>query len=286
LKIINNLNQYTKKGILCILNPVNFAILLFIYIHCLLPGKTAIQHLLKRLKYIILWQEVIEEDLFITGYDRKTYDCEFLKIFFKNSLLTLTSNLRSLSSLKKQNIDNCQYFSVIGYSTINNIKPIIPKSPTIDILIYGSRILSKTYEYRTELIEKIKAMNSTTKYNLKIFDNNFDIDSDLERTQIVVHVPSFPNLPHMPWAKITSLQAKKIFFIIEENDEMYEKGFESFTVYYKRNDIQDLYKKIDYFLDPINLKERHEYVEKHFQFIYKNNNMEEKVPKIISSLNI
>jgi hypothetical protein len=129
-------------------------------------------------------------------------------------------------------------------------------------------------------------MNSTTKYNLKIFDNNFDIDSDLERTQIVVHVPSFPNLPHMPWAKITSLQAKKIFFIIEENDEMYEKGFESFTVYYKRNDIQDLYKKIDYFLDPINLKERHEYVEKHFQFIYKNNNMEEKVPKIISSLNI
>ncbi|MEX0595226.1 MAG: hypothetical protein WD512_01920, partial [Candidatus Paceibacterota bacterium] len=286
IKIIKDLNQYTKKGILCIFNPVNFAILLHIYIHSPSEGKTAIQNLLKQLKYILLWQEVIEEDLFITGYDRKTYDCEFLKIFFKNSLLTLTSNLRSLRSLNKQNIDNCQYFSVMGYSKLNNIIPITPKTPTIDILIYGSRILSKTYKYRTELIEKIQTMNSITKYNLKIFEDNFEFDCDLERTQIVVHVPSFPNLPHMPWAKITSLQSKKIFFIIEENDEMYEKGFESFTVYYKRNDIEDLYKKIDYFLDSKNLNERQEYVEKHFQYIYVNNNMEEKIPKIINSLSV
>lgn len=284
LKIIVNLNQYTKKGILCILNPVNFAILLYIYIHCLSPGKIAIQHLLKRLKYIILWQEVIEEDLFITGYDRKTFDCEFLKMFFRSSILTLTSNLRSLKSLKGENINNCQYYSVMGYSTINKIIPILPKTATIDILIYGSRIVSKTYKYRTELIEKIQTMNSTTKYNLKIFDDNFNFDSDLERTQIVVHVPSFPNLPHMPWAKITTLQAKKIFFIIEENDEMYEKGLQPLTVYYKRNDIEDLYSKIAYYLDPQNLNQRHEYVEKNFQYILTNNNMDERIPQIICSL--
>jgi len=284
--VVNLLDQYTKKEILCIFTPVNFSTLMHIYLYSDSNNRKNIESLLKKLRYIILWQEIIQDNLMITGYDPKQFSKKFLILFFKKSILNLISNSQSFKVLKKYDLKNCQYHTILGYSQINNIAPLTKITPTIDILIYGSRIKSRFYEYRTSLIDKITEMNIKTNYKLLMFDDTFEIDKYLECTNIVVHVPSFPNLPHMPWAKITTLQAKKIFFIIEENDEMFEKHLEDFTIYYKRNNIEDLYRKIAYFLDPVNLSEKQHIIEKNYDYIIRTNNMDFNIPEIISTINI
>ena len=282
--VVKSLDQYIKKGILCIFTPVNFAILMHIYLYSNINGRKNLESILKKLKYIILWQEIIQDNLMITGYDPKQFSKKFLILFFESSILNLISNMQSFKTLKKYNLKNCQYYTIIGHSKINNIIPLTQKTSTIDILIYGSRIKSNFYEYRTMLVDKITDLNKKFNYSLVMFDDTFEIDKYLECTNIVVHVPSFSNLPHMPWAKITTLQAKKVFFIIEENDEMYEKQLETFTIYYQRNDIEDLYKKIAYFLDPVNQNEKQRIIEENYDYIMSTNNMDIKIPEFISTI--
>ena len=41
---------------------------------------------------------------------------------------------------------------------------------------------------------------------------------------------------------------KKVFFIIEENEEMYIQGLDNICVYYKRSNLTDLQEKIEHYI--------------------------------------
>ena len=66
--------------------------------------------------------------------------------------------------------------------------------------------------------------------------------------------------------------AKKVFFIIEENEEIFIKKLENIICISKRNNFNELLNKIIFYLK--NENKRNEYIEKSFYFIKNNYNMD------------
>ena len=272
------------KNAIYFFNPINFASFLINTLDDnlkinLKSLKDKIYFFLKEINYITIWSEIMDENLFIIGYDRICCNKNFIQFFFKNSILNLCSNEISISSLNKYDIKNNDYHITLGYSPINDLIPLnIDLNKTIDILIYGCDL--NNFPYRRNLIKQIQ--ENYKELNIVISDNLFDknLDESLLKTKIVIHIPSHANLPQMPWAKISILQIKKVFFIIEENDELFEKQLNNFVVYYKRNDISDLMEKINFYLDnPL----KSDLIEKNYEFIIKNN-IDIKLPNIVNKI--
>ena len=264
-----------------VLNPINFASFMITLKHYPVL-RTKFTDFLKSIKYIVIWQEILAEDISIVGYQENYIDKDFILMFFRNSKLNLVSNLTSINILEKNSIMNNKYFIITGYSEINGIVPFNTNDvPFIDILIYGD--LSSGYTYRNNIINQIKQKNKQ-KLNISIIDNVFgnELEHYLKKAKIVLHVPSYPNLNHMPWPKITLLQSKKIFFIVEENSELFEKNLENTVVYYKRNDVDDIFTKVNFYLE--NLSERQNKINANFTFIKNNYNIDIIIPEIIDKL--
>ena len=73
--------------------------------------------------------------------------------------------------------------------------------------------------------------------------------NEIVTSKVIIYVPSYEKLRTFPWAKTCELMLNKIFFIVEENDEMYHKNLDSIVVFYKHGDIKDLEEKIKYYLN-------------------------------------
>ena len=80
--------------------------------------------------------------------------------------------------------------------------------------------------YRKQQIDTI--IKKSTDLNIIVKSCIFETELNelLEKTKIVLHIPSHPNLHTFPWAKCSELMYKRIFFIIEENEEMYIQKLE------------------------------------------------------------
>ncbi len=257
-------------------NPVDFATFLFN-----LPYFPKINDLFKNIKYIVIWQESLKENLSITGYPENLVNKNFVFNFFNNSLLNIVGTLSSIRSLEKNNILKNKHYIMSGYSLINRITPFLSTDDKdIDIFIYGT--LHETFTYRNNIIHGLLNYNQN-KYNIVVLDNvyNDNLDHYLKRTKIVLHVNSHQGIVDMPWAKITYLQARKIFFIIEDNDELHIKKLEDTINYYKKNDVVDLYQKLESYLNDPLLRE--EFINKNYEYIVHNSNMDIIFPDIIES---
>ena len=270
----SELNKIDKTAIY-ILNPIHYAI----FITNIRKQGVAekIYKFLGDINYLLIWQEVLTDDFHVIGYNENMYNPVFSKYFFKHAKKILVSNRVSIKVFDKHDIHNYEYNIITGYSEINNIKPLSSKiNKDIDILIYGT--LNKKYHYRFNLIERIKKDNKYG-YNIVVSDNLFNdnLIYHLKRTKIVIHVPSYANLQHMPWPKITHLQAMKVLFMIEENDEMHSQGLDNIVLWYKQNDVADIYDKLGKIIN--DNSERNEVIERNYDWI-KDYDMDKNLIKI------
>ena len=242
--------------------------------------KKHITYFLCRAQYISFFSEVfINNNLETIGNMIKNK--EFCLLFFKNAKNIYLCNTKNINYLIENNIyDNITYFPAISYSIINNIVPLIMnKIQEIDILFYGNII--DNFTYRINGIENIDNFAKVNNYNfMKITDLHEDTKSNiLTNTKIVIHIPSHEKLHTFPWAKVSELMCNKIFFIIEENEEMYIKNLDKIVIYYKQNDMIDLQDKIKYYLN--NESERDKITENCFKYIKNNYNMDTLFDNII-----
>lgn len=272
--------KYFQKNIssenLYIFNPVDFA-------HLLIRNKhhNLITEILKKINYIVIWQEILLSNCDIIGYHEACQKKAFIFEFFSNSKLNLVSNFVSMESLTGLGINHNRYFIMTGYSEINNIVPFVDKNESkIDVLIYGS--LHKSLIYRLKFIRKLMGENKKYKIHACSGVFNESLDLLLKQTKIVVHVPSHSNLEHMPWPKITYLQSRKVFFIIEDNKELHMKDLDKFVPHYPKNNVRDLFLLIDHYLSNPQLYQ--DIIEKNYQYITQNANIDVAVPEIVNDV--
>jgi len=183
-------------------------------------------------------------------------------------------NTKNINYLCKHNIrNNIIYFTPIGYSEIIKQNIIKNKDENLDILFYGN--IEDDFHHRTTIIEKIKQFSQTRNYNFVCRSDLYGDEKNtiLQDTKIVIHIPSHENSHSFPWAKVTDLMNKKVFFIIEENEEMYIQGLDKLCVFYNRNDINDLQQKIDYYI--CNPDEKGIIVDKCYEYLKTKFNMDD-----------
>ena len=269
--LINELSNHINSFI--VFNELSYSHLLFHYHYGDQKIKDNIIKFLLSSSYICFFSEVIINDSLQT-IGNCLNDLKFSVTFFKNAHKIILCNTRNISYLLKNDIhDNIMYFPSIGYSIINNNMPLIKSNlQDIDILFYGN--ISDSFQHRIDTIEKISDFSKLNNYKFK---SNTELHDDekiqmLIKTKIVIHIPSHKNLHSFPWAKVSQLMCYKVFFIIEENEEMYIKNLDKIVVYYKRNNIDDLKEKITYYLN--NEKERIYVTENCFEYIKNNYNMD------------
>lgn len=252
-------------------------------------GAYTFEHLnqiFKKINYVVIWQEVLDSDCSIVGYEKRPGSDEYTQQFFTNSKLNIVSNQISLAALSTFGIRHNFYSLLGGYSEVNGYIPFENTSRTksTDVIIYGT--LDETYLHRNSIIEELTKINrlNNNKYNIVVTDNISDgvLDDHLLDSKIVVHIPSYPRLVHMPWAKISYLFARKVFCIIEENDEMYTNPEFSHIPYFRHGDTQDLYNKIgDYIQHPL---KREQVVDKNYEYIKTYSNLDTTISNAIGSL--
>tara|TARA_B110000967_G_C18887249_1_gene564844 strand:+ start:284 stop:3280 length:2997 start_codon:yes stop_codon:yes gene_type:complete len=241
--------------------------------------KRKIIDFLNNAKYFIFFCELFEND-YLQTIGNKIQNLEFATLFFKNAQNIFLCNTKNINYLYKNNIyNNITYFPPLGYSNIlkNTIKN--QENQTTDILFYGNII--DDFYYRKSIINKINKFSKKEKYRFIVKTDLYMEEQKnkmLQDTKIVIHIPSHENLHSFPWAKVCELILKKVFFIIEENEEMYIQGLDKLCVFYKRNDAEDLKNKIHYYID--NPEERDNVVNKCYTYFKKNYNMDNLFEKL------
>jgi hypothetical protein len=268
-----------NKDSIFIFNDLDYALLLASYVH---SKNNDILDLLKTTNYIVTFCELFCNDNLQT-IGNILYDKQFATIFFLNAQKILLSNSTNFEYLYKCGIEKLpEYFPPYGYSPINNIFPLpeLPSQP-IDILIYGNYHCS--FDYRINLTNAAVQLCIANQMVYNVVSYTFqDKNQLLSEAKMVIHIPSHKYVQSFPWAKVVELMSKKIFFIIEENDEMYKQGLEEVVVYYKRNDYKDMRSKISYYL--LHSQERLKFINKCFDYISTKYNMDEYIPKLIGSI--
>ena len=213
--------------------------------------KNYLKNFLNNANYVCFFCELFENDNLQT-IGNNTIDLEFAKLFFGNTKQLFLCNTRNINYLLKHNIyNNITYFPPIGYSklTINKYKIRHDPNKINDILFYGNIL---NFIYRKDIINDIQNICKENKYKFIIREDLYDENEKkdiLAKTKIVIHIPSHKNLHSFPWAKVSELILSKVFFIIEENEEMYIKGLDKLCAFYKRNDRVDLENKIKYYIN-------------------------------------
>jgi hypothetical protein len=172
----------------------------------------------------------------------------FVKTFLKYSKQNYMLNTTNMALLLKENIFSV-YYHCYSYNVNNEIQ--IKENKTIDILFYGNNPkngFNYLFPHRSSILNELKKYSEQHNINCLILDNLYNKDEILSNTKIVLQIPNYKNFHSFPWAKTLELMNKKIFFIIEENEEMYIKNLENLVVFYKRNNIENLFEKVDYYL--------------------------------------
>lgn len=148
-------------------------------------------------------------------------------------------------------------------------------SEKIDILCYGTLKNNNNYHYRNIMFQNIKDFGKKTMRKNIISSYLWnDIKGEIiNDSKIVIHIPKNKNIETFPWSKVCILMKMGIFFIIEENKEMYEKNLENLIVFYKKGDFNDLKNKIEYYLE--NEMERKNTITKCLEYYQKNLTMTE-----------
>ena len=274
--VTNLLEQIVfNKNDIYVISDVFYNILLTYYIQ-VKNRREELINILKKTNYVFLSSELIkDETLKITGCVLN--DFKFTKKFMKYAILNYFMNLKNINYLLNVNLYNYVYYPPFGYSEINNIKELEQNTEkSIDVLFYGNNpIINGVYmcSYRNEILNKLKEHCENKKINFVCLEKVFDKDEYLKNTKIVLQIPNYKHFHSFPWAKVSELMAKKIFFIIEENEEMYVQELDKLVVYYKRDDFNNLCELISYYIK--NEHERNIKIEKCYKFIKKNYNIDE-----------
>jgi len=236
--------------------------------------KNNIIKFIKNTNYVIFLSELFESNKLKT-IGSKLYNTEISIKFIKNANKIMLCNTRNINYLIENDIkNNIIYFPPYGYSEIFKINNKLKK---IDLLIYGN--ILDTFTHRNIYLEKINIFSKKNNINCVIRDNLFGEEKNLilDETKIVIHIPSHEKLHSMPWAKINELMAKKVFFIIEENEELHIKNLNNIIISYKNYD--DLKNKIKFYLE--NEDERNIICEKCYKYIVKNFDIEKLLKSFI-----
>lgn len=256
-----------NENTLLIFDELAYFNIFYKYIKSDKDNKLYILDYLKNTNYILFFTELFEnKELKTIGC--YFYDKDFSINFFKNANKLMLCNTRNINYLIENDIkNNIIYFPPFGY---NEIFKINNKSKKNDLLIYGN--ILDTFTHRNTYLEKIKFFSKENNINCIIRDDLFGEEKNLilDETKIVIHIPSHEKLHSMPWAKINELMAKKVFFIIEENEELHIKNLNNIIISYKNYD--DLQNKIIFYLE--NENERNKICEKCYKYIIENFNIE------------
>ena len=225
--------------------------------------KKRFKKALSSTKYMCLFCELFENDKLQT-IGNNFHNIEFSQFFFKHAREIHVCNTRNISYLLKNDIHtNVIYFPPI----CNNIKDkpkCADSQKTTDILVYGN--ILPDFSHRNIAIVHLLEYCSKQHYKMILRSDLFDDEKDLLLSEcaIVVHIPSHSNLNAFPWAKCGELMLKKVFFIVEENEEMFIRGLDKIVVFYKKNDLADLTNKIEFYMN--NVAEREKIIDKCFDY--------------------
>lgn len=271
-----------------VFGELDYVYLIFNYLYV---DQVNAMNIINKINYFVYFSEIfIDESLTYFGLPEPGND--FTKSFFRNAKKILIQDTKNKIFLMKNDISNDKiiYHPIYGYSPINSIVPLPDTTKEIDVLIYGNFPVNKDigediFPYRATMTNKVKLFCETTGYKFMMSEclHGEDKDNILKKTKIVIHIPSH-QVRTLPWAKITELMAKKVFFIVEESDEIYCRNLQNQIVFYKKNDTnnKDLFTKIFKYID--NDADRHEYIEKNFNYIKNNYNMDTNIISIINTL--
>ena len=253
-KYCQNLNNFidfdVKPEKLFIIDELAYNHLLLMYTKSNNINKKNISYFLNHANYICFFCELFSNnELQTIGCKYKCFD--FAKLFFKNAKKNYICNTKNINYLYDTNIiDNITYFPPIGYSKLNKNNIIEEVNYVNDLLFYGN--IMESFKYRISMLEKVKSISKKKNYKFWITDRLYEMKTKLpilSATKIVLHIPSHEDLNTFPWAKVAELVLNKIFFIIEENEEMYIQGLDKLCIFYKRNNTKDLEQKINYYLN-------------------------------------
>lgn len=206
--------------------------------------RKKITSFLSSIKYISLFCEIIQnDDLQTVGNAVKNF--YFSMTFFERAYRVYVCDTKNQEYLHPFT-SNIVYFPI--YVLRDETKDIdIKVSSSIDILCYDNT--TSEFFHRSHLHNFLMEFARKNEYTCEIKSNLYDYQKEilLHATKVVVHCPSHPNLRTFPWAKTLELMKKGIFFIIEQNNEMYIQGLDKIVVYYE--DLDDLSRKLIYFLE-------------------------------------
>ena len=243
-------------------------------------NKKIIQDFLNKANYINFFCEIFENDSLKT-LGNNSFNNEYSILFFSNSKKNILCNINNINILKKYNI-NSEYFCPLGYSIVNNIIPLkINDDKYIDVLFMGNINDNIRHVYRDTQINKLKEYCTINNYTFKIFNGCLfeEKDNILKNTKIVIHIPSYENLNTFPWAKVGELMSKKIFFLIENNNELLYKKLNEVVAYYNPSIENNMLDMIKYFIE--NEDARNTYIDLCFNFIYSSCNMDLYIKNIL-----
>lgn len=224
--------------------------------------KKDIIHFVKYSKFIYISAELFYTDkLFYTGL--ATDNFEFIKMFLLKSKQNYVLNTQNIILMHQHGISSNYYPSY----QFENIE-LTQNEKTIDVLFYGNNPkvgFLYFFNHRNNIINNLKIYSEENNIKFENYDNLYDKDEILSKTKIVLQIPNYKNFHSYPWAKTLELINKKVFFIIEENEEMYIQKLDKYVIYYKRNDLNNLYELINYYLK--NEKERIKVINKCFDYV-------------------
>ena len=225
---------------------------------------TILIRFLTTVTYIISFSEIFENDNLQT-VGNTSYNKQYSKIFFANSIKTFLCYSRNIDFLNMVDItDNIIYHPSTGFIDNLCIKPATVKD--IDLLFYGT--ISPMFEHRQKLINIVIDISSKNNYAFQWYNNLHDSKKDdvLSRTKIVIHVASLPGVHTIPWAKITELMCKRVFFIIESTPEIYTVTVDQFC---KSYDYDGQYTNIDSVINKYlsNPDERQRSIDRNYEYI-------------------
>ena len=280
--VVPFLNKKCDVSMLYIFDELSYANLLLCYCNSNDINKKSIDNFLLNSRYICFFSELFMNTDLQTIGNPKTHKSLVL-LFFRNAKRVILCNTKNFNYLVENDIyQNLSYFPPYGYSEINHIVPLATNdNKNIDIAFFGTIVQDSDYKHRIKYIEQLKDFSRRNNLTFVVFTDLYGKEKDelLKSTKIVIHIPSNNNLHTFPWAKVVELMSKKIFFIIEENEEMYIKNLENIVVYYK--DKSDLYQKINYYLGRDD--ERNKYIECCYNHVIQHYNMDLFIKNLIDA---
>lgn len=233
--------------------------------------KDLVQNFLTSVSYHVFFCELFCTDDFDTiGGPPNISD--FAKMYFINARKIFLCNTQNITFLIKKNItyDKIVYFPLQPFKDMDN-NQTLENEKDFDIIFYGNVIDNYNFVYRKKMLEKLEKYGKESNKNIVITDCLYHEEKfkNIFNSKIVLHIPSHEKLNSFPWAKVSELMKRKVFFIVEENEEMYIRGLDKIVIFYKMSNFEDLKQKLEYYLEHPekrieNIQKCHEYFESEY----------------------